>query len=52
MLSQNLRMRFNERTIATQTRVKDLMNQSGRKTWNCDPKTNEYRLKGSIDCSP
>lgn len=46
MLAENLRMRFNERTIATQQRVKDLMDQSGRETWNCDQEPNEYRYKG------
>ncbi len=46
MLAENLRMRFNERTIATQHRVKDLMDLSGRETWNCDQEPNEYRYKG------
>lgn len=48
MLAENLRMRFNERTIATQLRVKDLMILSGRETWNCDEEPNEYRSKGII----
>lgn len=48
MLAENLRMRFNERTIATQQRVRDLMDQSGRETWNCDQEPNEYRHKGRI----
>ncbi|XP_037049805.1 uncharacterized protein LOC119084060 isoform X2 [Bradysia coprophila] len=46
MLAENLRMRFNERTILTQQRVIDLMDQSGRETWNCDQEPNEYRYKG------
>lgn len=52
MLAENLRMRFNERTIATQVRVKDLMDQSGRESWNCDPEPNEYRLKGIVNHLP
>lgn len=50
MLAENLRMRFTERTIATQERVRDLMEQSGRETWNCDQEPNEYRFKGIINC--
>lgn len=47
MLAENLRMRFNERTIVTQQRVIDLMDQSKRYTWNCDQEPNEYRFKGT-----
>lgn len=49
MLAENLRMRFNERTILTQQRVRDLMEQSKRETWNCDQEPNEYRYKGKIN---
>ncbi|KAJ6642110.1 hypothetical protein Bhyg_07056 [Pseudolycoriella hygida] len=46
MLAENLRMRFSERTMEIQQRVKDLMEQSGRETWNCDTEPNEYQYKG------
>lgn len=48
MLAENLRMRFTERTIATQERVTHLMEISGRDTWNCDPEPSEYRHKGML----
>ncbi|KAJ6637237.1 hypothetical protein Bhyg_09967 [Pseudolycoriella hygida] len=46
IFAQNLRMLFNERTIQTQERVRSLMEQSGRETWNCDLEPNEYGRKG------